>query len=310
MIEILQAGTRTTIQDAGRPGHRHHGIPQSGAADKLSYALANWMAGNGWDAPALECALGGQHFRFHDDRIVALSGAEMWAQVNGQNIKNNTAFPVKSGDILTLSFARQGCRAYVAVSGGLVGETFCGSVSTYMPAFIGGKEGRSLTTGDKITLGTSMGERRVIPTGYTPGISNHIVLRARPAPEFYGLTLAAQRHLFISPFYATIQTDRMGSRLKGDRIEMAKPASMTSGPMLPGTLQVPPNGEPILSLADGHCTGGYPRVLQVIQADQWIMGQIGPGTTISFQRSFAEDPPKILSRRNAFYGGLMEGFSF
>ncbi len=310
MIEVLQAGTRTTIQDAGRHGHRHQGIPTSGAADKLSYALANWMVGNDWNTPALECALGGQHFRFHNDRIAALCGAEMWAQVNGMNVKNNTAFPVKAGDILTLSFARQGCRAYLSVSGGLEGEAFCGSASTYTPASIGGKDGRALIIGDHISLGKDRGERRIIPVGYTPKISNHIVLRTRPAPEYDGLSLAAQRHLYISPFYATARTDRMGTRLKGDKLDMIETVSMTSGPMLPGTLQIPPSGEPILSLVDGHCTGGYSRVLQIIQADHWLMGQIGPGTTISFQRSFAEEPPVILARRNAFYGGLIVGFSF
>lgn len=310
MIEVLQTGTRTTIQDAGRPGHRHVGIPMSGAADRLSFALANWMAGNRWNTPALECVLGGQHFRFTKDGLCALAGAEMWAQINGQNIKNFTSFPVKAGDILTLSTARQGCRAYLAVAGGLSGETFLGSASTYTLAGIGGFEGRALNVGDLLSIGENAEEKRTIPTGYTPHISNHIVLRTRPAPEFNDLSLASQRHLFISPFFATPQTDRMGARLKGDKLQLAKPASMTSGPMLPGTLQVPPNGGPILSLADAHCTGGYPRAVQVIRADYWLMGQIGPGTQVSFQRSFEDDPRVVLKRRNAFYGGLIGGFTF
>lgn len=310
MIEVLQTGTRTTIQDAGRAGHRHIGIPSSGAADKLSFALANWMVGNVWDAPALECVLGGQHFRFVKDGICALAGAEMWAQINGQNVKNFTSFPVKAGDILTLSTARQGCRAYLAIAGGLSGETFLGSVSTYRLAEIGGYEGRELKVGDRLMVREGAGERCQIPMGYTPYISNHIVLRARPAPEFNDLSLASQRHLFISPYFATPHTDRMGARLKGDKLELAKPASMTSGPMLPGTLQVPPNGGPILSLVDAHCTGGYPRAIQIIRADQWLLGQIGPGTQVSFQRSFEPDPPKILKRRNAFYGGLIDDFTF
>ncbi|MGJ8562743.1 MAG: biotin-dependent carboxyltransferase family protein [Alphaproteobacteria bacterium] len=310
MIEVLQSGTRASLQDAGRPGHRHLGIPSSGAADRLSFALANWMTGNHWDAPAIECTLGGQHFRIKKDTVIALAGAEMWAQINGQNVKNFTAFPVKAGDILTLSFARKGCRAYLGIAGGFKGEAFLGSVSTYPPACIGGLDGFPLKAGDIIEAGAGHGERRIIPPGYTPGISTHVVLRARPGPEFFDLSLASQRHLFISPFHATDHTDRMGSRLKGDRIQTAKPISMTSGPMLSGTLQVPAKGGPILSLVDGHCTGGYPRVIQVIRADFWQMGQISPGTKVSFQRSFIDDPAKILTRRNAFYGGLMDGFAF
>lgn len=310
MLEVLQSGTRVTIQDAGRHGNRHMGIPGSGAADTLSFALANWMVGNPWDAPALECSLGGQHFKFHQETIIALAGAEMWAQINGQNVKNYSSMPVKAGDILTLSIARQGCRAYLAVSGGLSGEAFLDSVSTYRPAQLGGYEGRALQTGDTLDLVETAQTRQVIPVGYTPRISNHVVLRARPAPEFFDLTLPCQRHLFISPFHATSHTDRMGARLKGDKIETVEKISMTSSPLLPGTLQVPPEGGPILALVDGHCTGGYPRALQVIRADLWQLGQIGPGTQVSFQRCFEDDLPMILKRRNAFYGGLIDGFEF
>ena len=310
MIEILQSGTRTTLQDAGRPGLRHLGIPESGAADRLSFALANWMVGNDWRAPALECVLGGQHFRFHKDMIIALAGAEMWAQVNGQNVKNNTAFPVKKNDILTLSFARLGCRAYLAIPGGFKGNIFHGSVATYDAAGIGGIDGGALKTGAQLSVDHSAGSSQIIPIGYQTSLSNHIVLRARPGPEFEDLSLDSQRFLFINPFEATQHTNRMGSRLKGNRIEMASPVSMTSGPLLPGTLQVPADTQPILAMADGHCTGGYPRVLQIIQADHWLMGQIRPGTKISFQRCFAREAIDILKKRNAFYGSLIDGFEF
>lgn len=310
MIEVLQSGTRATLQDAGRPGHRHLGIPTSGAADRLSFAFANWLAGNVWDAPAIECELGGQHFKFHTDTVAALAGANMWAQINGQNIESYTSFAVCKGDILTLSFAREGCRAYLAVAGGLSGEDFLGSVSTYEPAKIGGVEGRALKAGDKFKLKDTANTQRKMPIGYQPQLSNHVVLRARQGPEYFDLDLPSQRHLFVSPFYATAQTNRMGARLKGDKISLEETGSMTSGPMLPGTLQVTPEGSPILALIDGHCTGGYPRVMQVIRADFWLMGQIGPGTAISFQRCFTGDAPVILKRRNSLYGSLIDGFEF
>lgn len=310
MIEILQSGGRTTLQDTGRPGNRHMGIPASGAADKLSFALANWMAGNPWDAPALECVWGGQHVRFLQDRTIAIAGAEMAAQVNGRNIRNFTALSVKAGDILTFSRARQGSRAYLALAGGLYGENFMGSVSTYITAGIGGLDGTALKVGDRLEAGLDYEERQIIPPGYQPRISNHIVLRSRPAPEYNELSQASQRHIFISPYFAGSETNRMGARLRGDKLECVAKGSMTSGPMLPGTLQIPPGGGPILSMVDAHCTAGYPRAIQVIRADYWLMGQIGPGTQVSFQRSFEDDPAKILKRRNAFYGGLMAGFEF
>lgn len=311
-MELLQSGILTTLQDAGRPGHRHVGVPTSGAADKLSFALANWMVGNVWNAPAMECSFGGQHFKFHTNTHVAFAGAEMSAQVNGQNVQNFTSFPVKKGDILTLSTVRKGCRAYVAVAGGLCGDSFMQSVSTYAAARVGGLEGRALRAGDKFELKSeSAAARRTIPPGYLPFISNHVVLRARPGPEYFDLTLPCQRHLYVSPFYARSETNRMGARLKGDQLSLTTNAEhMVSGPMLPGTLQIPPSGGPILALIDGHCTGGYARILQVIRADFWIMGQIGPGTTVSFQRCFTGDAPTILKRRNALYGSLIDGFEF
>lgn len=310
MIEIRQSGTRLTIQDAGRPGHRHEGIPRSGAADKLSFALANYMVGNPWDMPALECVLGGQHFKFHQDMSVAIAGAEMWAQVNGHNVENFTSFKVKSGDILTFSFARIGCRAYLAVPGGFKGDEFLGSVSTYLPASLGGYGGRALQSRDKLKVSGTVLQGRSIPKGYQPSFSNHIILRATEGPEFYELGLASQRHLFVDPYVATQNTNRMGARLKGNRVVPQNHTHMISSPLLPGTLQCPPDGQPILAMSDGHCTGGYLRALQVIRGDLWLMGQIKPGTKISFRRSIGDEAYQVLRRRNAFYSSLMEGFSF
>ncbi|NNE59168.1 MAG: biotin-dependent carboxyltransferase family protein [Hellea sp.] len=310
MIEVRQSGTRLTIQDAGRPGHRHEGIPRGGAADKLSFALANFMVGNPWDTPALECVLGGQHFRFQKDMTVAIAGAEMWAQVNGQNVENCTSFKVKSGDILTFSFARTGCRAYLAIPGGFSGDEFLGSVSTYLPAGLGGFDGRALQSKDILEIKDVNPSPNIIPTGYKPFHSNHIVLRALEGPEFYELSLSSQRHLFIDPYRATQYTNRMGARLKGNLVVPEITRHMISSPLLPGTLQCPPDGQPILAMTDGHCTGGYLRALQVIRADLWLMGQIKPGTKISFKRSIGTDSFDVLARRNAFYGNLIEGFSF
>lgn len=311
IITILNGGTQTTVQDSGRPGHRHLGIPRSGAADRLSYAIANHLVGNDWDTPALECALGGLHLRFEQDTTIALSGAQMWAQVQGMNVDLNRAVEVEAGDILTLSYARAGCRGYVAIAGGVAAQNFMGSVSTYLPAELGGLEGRALKVGDKLASADAVfGPSRTIPKGYIPFLSSHAVLRARSGPEFDKLSAESRRYLFTTPFIATPATDRMGSRLRGDRIVTDEPMVMSSSPLLPGTLQCPPDGQPILALADGHCTGGYARGLHVIQADQWLLGQIAPGMQISFRRCFEEEAPDILQTRNATWSSIIPGFSF
>jgi len=311
VITVLNGGTQSLIMDAGRPGYRHQGIPGGGAADHLNFALANWLVGNPWKTSAIEVAIGGLHLRFQSDTQIALTGAQTWAQINGQNVLYNTAIKVKAGDILTLSFARDGCRSYIAIKGGLLADICLGSYSTYIPAAFGGYKGRALKVGDCLHCGPHNAEvSQTLPPGYAPRLARHIVLRARPAPEWDRLSLASKRYIFTSPFIASSDTDRMGCRLRGDKLKTDNPVSMTSSPLLPGTLQVPPDGHPILALSDAHCTGGYPRALQIIQADLWLLGQIAPGSYISFRRCFAEEAPKILSRRNAFYGGLIPGFSF
>lgn len=309
-ISVLHSGTQTLIMDAGRPGHRHQGIPGGGAADKLSFAIANHLVGNRWDTPALECALGGLHIRFNKDYTIALSGAQMWSQNQGMNLPLNKAVQVESGDILTMSFTRAGCRAYLAIAGGVKAEPFLGSVSTYLPAKIGGLNGEALKTGDEVEIGEPQGEPQNLPKGHIPLLSNHIVLRAEQGPEWDALSDASKRYLFTTPFYATTATDRMGSRLKGDLVTLDTALKMTSSPLLPGSLQIPPDGQPILALADGHCTGGYARALQVIQADLWLLGQIAPGAAVSFRRSFAQEAEIVLRGKNSYYAGLIPGFSF
>lgn len=309
-LTILQSGTQTLVMDAGRAGHRHQGVPGGGAADKLSFAIANHLVGNRWDTPALECALGGLHIRFNRDARIAISGAEMWAQNQGLNLPMNKAVTVEKGNILTMSFTRAGCRAYLAIAGGVKGQSFLDSVSTYTPAELGGLEGRALKTGDVVPLGDPQGASHNLPKNYVPQLSNHIVLRAQRGPEWDALSNASKRYMFTTPFYATAATDRMGTRLKGDHIALNKPVNMTSSPLLPGSLQVPPDGKPILALADSHCTGGYARALQIIQADLWLLGQIAPGTAISFRRSLDEESAAILKAKNAYYADMIPGFTF
>ncbi len=309
-ITILQSGTQTLIMDAGRPGHRHQGIPGGGAADKLSFAIANHLVGNNWDTPALECALGGLHIRFDENYIIAISGAEMWSQNQGLNLPINKAVQVEAGDILTMSFTRSGCRSYLAIAGGVKATPFMGSVSTYLPAKLGGLDGEALKTGDILNIGAPISGPRTLPKSHIPLLSNHIVLRAEQGPEWEYLSDASKRYLFTTPFYATVATDRMGARLKGDSVTLDTPLNMTSSPLLPGSLQIPPDGQPILALADGHCTGGYARALQVIQADLWLLGQIAPGAAVSFRRNLADGADSILRGKNSYYADLIPGFSF
>jgi len=207
-ISVLHSGTQTLIMDAGRPGHRHQGIPGGGAADKLSFAIANHLVGNRWDTPALECALGGLHVRFNEDYTIALSGAQMWSQNQGMNLPLNKAMKVEAGDILTMSFTRAGCRSYLAVAGGIEAEPFLGSVSTYLPAKLGGLDGEALKTGDTLKIGDPQSDPQSLPKGHIPQLSNHIVLRAEQGPEWDALSDAYDailRHKRHRPYGVSVE---------------------------------------------------------------------------------------------------------
>jgi len=317
VIKILKSGAQTSIQDGGRPGIRHLGIPVSGAADRLSYALVNASVGNPWHAAALECTLGGLELEFTLPGQIALGGADMSATLNSVAVTPYSPLSVSKGDILTLAYARQGARAYIAVAGGIKGTDFMGSLSTYAAAKLGGlltpeSKGRALQDGDRLTVNSTppMMAARILPREYAPHIGSHIILRVLAGPEYERLTPQSQREIFTTTFQASPASDRMGSRLDGSTLSLRQPLSMTSGPLLAGTVQVPPNGQAILTLSDGHCTGGYARALQVITADLWQTGQIGPGMKVSFRRAQDTEAHDILKRRTAFYSGLIEGFAF
>ncbi len=317
MLKIIKPGIETTVQDGGRPGQRALGIPQSGAADRLHFAVANVLVGNKWAAPALEVAMGGLEITAQEDLRLALSGANMRADIDGRAITNHSAFTLKAGARLSFGFVQNGARAYLAVAGGLDGDIFAGSRSTYSPAGIGGHKGRALKAGDVLTgLGLEQQVGAAFPKYLCPILSKSIVLRVQKGPEFLShINGDSRRRLFTNEFTAHSRSNRMGAQLSLSRadqppLSLSQDESLISSPLLPGTLQITPNGMPILSGIDSHCTGGYARALTVIAADHWLMGQIAPGTQIYFRRVTSAAAQQALSLRNKIYGQYIPAFRF
>ena len=308
MIEVLNSGAESLVVDLGRPGLRHLGVPLSGAADRLSFQLANWLVGNAPGAAAIECALGHATFRFTAPTRFAVAGATAALTLDGTPIAPLKTHTAPHGSTLTLGPATAGTRLTIAVAGGVEGASHFGSRSTYAPARLGANGGRVLAKGDTLETGTQLNPANTLPPGFAPRLSNHLTLRTRPVSEADHLTFAAQRRLFTKAWTASPQTNRMGTRLDGGTLTLETSRDMTSSPLLPGTLQVPPGGAPILSLVDSHCTGGYARALQVISADVWLAGQIGPGTRISFTRASTADAANALRAQAALWGSLIPGW--
>ncbi|MHA7871755.1 MAG: 5-oxoprolinase subunit C family protein [Hyphococcus sp.] len=305
---IVAPGAQTTIQDAGRSGARHLGVPRSGAADRISFALANVAAGNPWDAPALECALTGPGLDFLADAAFALGGADMQATLNGARIPLYTYQKVKAGDALHLGAAQVGLRAYIALAGGVAGAPFLGSVATYLPARLGGLDGRALAGGDVIHSGDAAGAPVSAPDDLIPHFTREWFLRATPGPEAPQFSSDALRRFFGSPFVADRRANRMGVRLSGGAVHTRAPFGMKSSAVFPGTVQQPPDGAPFLLLADAQTLGGYPRIAQVIDADLHLAGQIRPGDKVWFSRTGAVDAQRIGVQRAAQFASVIEGF--
>ncbi len=304
LATIIKPGLSTTLQDLGRPGKRHLGVALSGGADTLSLALANAALGNPANAVTLECTLSGPVLRFEHDAAFALAGADMNARINDAPAPSFQRIEARSGDILGLGKANAGARAYIAFAGGLVGDEFLDSRSTFLPAALGGLNGRVLRAGDALRhAGLATRPPRDIARSLQPVISQAFVLRATPGPEAPLFADAAER-FFAAGWRVARRIDRMGAQLDGQRLEAAHQTSMASSPVFPGTVQCARDGAPFLLMADAQTVGGYSRIAQVIGADLYLTGQLRPGATLWFRKTTPADARDIARKKTLLFGDL------
>ncbi|MCF7687767.1 MAG: biotin-dependent carboxyltransferase family protein [Cephaloticoccus sp.] len=265
----------TTVQDLGRRGFRHTGLPLGGAMDGLAMRLANLLVGNEDNSAGLEMTLTGAELEFGDDALVAVTGADMGALQPGR------PQVVKAGERLRFGPAQRGCRTYLAVAGGLAIEPVLGGRGTDLRSGLGGHQGRAIQAGDtlrahdakrKITGRWSVG-RSLIPAH--DDFSEVRVTVGAAAPEFSGDFNAVE--FAISP-----KSDRMGIRLAGPALVRNTTREVISAAVGPGTVQVPPDGAPIVLMADAQTIGGYPCLAHVIHHDLRLLAQARPGDKVSF----------------------------
>jgi biotin-dependent carboxylase-like uncharacterized protein len=293
VFEVLAPGLLTTIQDAGRTGHRDEGVPPSGACDPVSLVVANRLAGNPPGAPVLECTLLGPELLVLADVTIALAGADLGAtaQPSGRHLGPGQAHRLAAGERLSMpgSGESRGCRAYLAVAGGFDVPVVLGSRSTSLVGGFGGLEGRALRTGDRLAAGSSAtGPGGEAPRGGTRLLLPHpdAPVRVLPAPSLSGSGggEAARASLCDATWGVSPVSDRRGLRLVGPPIAPSAPSDGGSHGVIPGTVQLSPDGAPLVLLADAGTTGGYPVIAVVISADLDIVGQARPGGTLRFQQ--------------------------
>ena len=296
MIEILQKGMLTTVQDGGRRGSRQSGVPVCGAMDMHALRLANILAGNDWEEAALEITGLGPSLRFVEANIFAIAGADFGPMLDGVAIKTNRAYLATKGSVLTFGAAKGGFRACIAFCGGLDIPLVLGSRSTCLTAGFGGLEGRALRAGDRIGF-------RAART-FLPGMSlraarydmpRETALRVIPGPQSDSFSEKGKRSFFSGTYQITPESNRMGYRTKGPVIEFAegKGPNIISDGIAPGAIQVP-GGQPIILMADRQTVGGYAKIGHVISADLPIIAQLRPGDSISFRETDVDTAQTIL----------------
>lgn len=295
-IEVIKPGLSTTVQDLGRPGFYHLGIPMSGAMDRMSLRAANLLAGNAESAAALEMTFLGPELRFTADALVAVTGAELPPKLDGVSQPGWTAFWVKAGQVLAFDFLQRGARAYLAVAGGVDVPEVLGSRSTYVLGGLGGLHGRALQAGDTLPIGGSAEAAtpgRSVPAALRPAMDAACTLRVLPGLYWHRLTEAAGAGFFADTWKVAPEADRIGYRFRGGRalafVERQQPFGAGSDPSnivdscYPyGSIQVPGGTEPIILHRDAVSGGGYFMLGAVISADMDSIGQMQPNTQARF----------------------------
>jgi antagonist of KipI len=301
-LKVLRAGVLSTLQDLGRWGYQRYGVPVGGVMDEYSHRLANILVGNQEDAATIEMTLVGPGFTLTRDVLLAVCGGDFEARVNGEPLPKARPVLVRAGSALDFAACRRGCRAYLAVAGGFQVEPVLGSRSTFLRGGFGGWQGRALRRGDLLStsdpdpsffpsLHQKLGAQRraMVYPGWAATERVELllpapwVLRFVPGPH-WTLFSEETRERFIGEEYRVgSNSDRQGYRLMGPPLLPTEPVSLVSAGVTFGTIQVPPDGEPIVLMASRQTTGGYPRLGEVVSADVSLLAQVPPGAGVRFR---------------------------
>lgn len=293
MIEVLAAGALATVQDLGRAGALRWGVGCAGAMDPLALAAGNVLLCNDEGAAAVELPVFPFKVRFAVDCGFVVTGADVACTLAGRPLLPWTVARARAGDELQLDPPRRGAtwpasRAYLCVAGGIDVPAVLGSRSTQLRGAFGGFEGRALRAGDRLRAGNpgasvAEGLGLLPPALALPLHADRLpALRVLPAAEYALYTEPSQQAFWSEPWKISAQSDRYGYRLEGRALQPLAPIEMRSHGIVPGVIQVPPGGQPIVQMRDAQPSGGYPKLGTVIDADLWRLGQAPVGSRVRF----------------------------
>lgn len=304
MIAVLETGPLNTVQDLGRFGYRSIGVTSSGAMDELALTIGNVLLGNDDGAAALEIQTFPFRLQFDKDAVIAITGADCGARLDGKPLPSWWAMPVGAGQVLELKTPLKSARAYLCVQGGIEVEPMLGSRSTSLRGAFGGLEGRFLAANDRLVIADArpcsvpsggfgvMPPEVALKAHFPVAEDGALLIRAIPAGEHDLFGSEAER-FWSQSWKISSQSDRTGYRLSGEPIRLAAPVEMRSHGVVPGVVQMPPAGEPIIQMSDANTAGGYPKIAGVVEIDLWRLGQARIGSRIRFVRSSAREALSI-----------------
>ncbi len=300
-LVVEEGGLFTTVQDLGRPGYRRFGLPQSGGMDPLSLRVANQLLGNVAGAAALEFTAPGPHLVALRRIVIAVGGADHSPAVNGRPAPMWSAFELREGDVLTFGSPKAGRWGYLAIPGGVDVPQVMGSRATYIRGAVGGYAGRRLQTGDRLAAARRAPAARLgLPAALRPPVDGDVSLRIVRGPQDDYFTEEALAVLGREAYRVSMEIDRLGYRLDGPRLAHRAKVEMLSDGLLPGAVQVPSGGQPIVIMADGPTSGGYPKIGAVVQPDLRRLVQARRDNAIHF-RAVSWDQAHEAAREEAAY---------
>lgn len=293
MIRIIQPGPQCTVQDLGRKGLRRIGVGVVGALDSYALRIANLMLSNLENAAGLECTLGGTEIVFEKETAFAFCGADASATLDGLPVPAWWVRVAPAGSTLKLGMPRSGMRSYIAFSGGIDVPDVIGSRSTDLKGGFGGHEGRALRVGDCLALLQNSTPFKVRGAGF--GLAAHklgllpversapTIVRFIAAAEWADLQVYSRETFTNGEWRIEPDSNRVGYRFSGAKLELTRPLELLSHGILPGTIQLPPSGLPMVQMGDANTCGGYPKLGVVIAADLSKLAQASLGTVVRFE---------------------------
>ena len=284
---VESAGLQTTVQDLGRPGFGPEGVSASGAADPVALRLGNLLVENQPGVAGLELTLVGGSFVFPDGAVIALTGADLGATVNGRPLEMWASHTLEPGTKLMFGATRNFARGYLAIAGGIQVDPFLGSASTHVLSGLGGFEGRALRKGDRLRIGKASKKvpRRRITLAALYAFKPRKVLRVTEGPQADWFSEAAKQVFYRDVFRVSEESDRVGLRLEGTALDGSPAREMITEGVSLGAVQVTTSGQPIILFVEQQTTGGYPKIANIIAADLHRIGQLRPRAEIRFQRT-------------------------